>query len=219
MGQKSPNKYTGFQHHSILFIFKLPLLILKKTGCDKKISTFFSDYLVGRKTHSWNDFMSSPFSVDVGVGQGSALSSILTAFFIALIFHIFEKRLKNINIPASFLSFVDDRLFISQEKSFIKTNANLFCCYNIMSLLLNQFGLIVEHEKTEIFHFSKSYRIFNPLVLDLSQISGPILQHKDTWKYLGFIFNKKLSFQQHIDFYTNKALSTVKYMKMLENSN
>jgi len=44
-----------------------------------------------------------------------------------------------------------------------------------------------------------------------------ILYLKDTWKCLGFIFNRKLTFCQHIKFYTNKALSMVKYMKILGN--
>ena len=39
------------------------------------------------------------------------------------------------------------------------------------------------------------------------------------WKYLGFIFNRKLLFHQHINFYSNKVMSTVKYMKILSNSN
>ena len=34
-----------------------------------------------------------------------------------------------------------------------------------------------------------------------------------------FIFNRKLTFHQHVNFYANKALSTIKYMKMLGNSN
>ena len=34
---------------------------------------------------------------------------------------------------------------------------------------------------------------------------------------MGFIFNKKLFFCQHIDFYMNKVISTVKSMKMLGN--
>ena len=40
---------------------------------------------------------------------------------------------------------------------------------------------------------------------------------KNLWKYLGFIFNRKLSFHQHIDYYLNKAISTVKCMKLLGN--
>ena len=41
---------------------------------------------------------------------------------------------------------------------------------------------------------------------------------KDLWRYLGFIFDKKLSVHKHIDFYTNKAISTIKCMKLLGNS-
>jgi len=103
-----------------------------------RIFLFFSNYLVGKKTHySWNGFTLSFFSENIGVGQGLALSSILSALFIAPILHIFEKRIKNLNIPVSFLSFIDNGLFISQEKLFINTNTNLFCSYNIMSSLLD----------------------------------------------------------------------------------
>ena len=49
-----------------------------------------------------------------------------------------------------------------------------------MSSLLEQFGLVVEHGKTEVFHFSRLHSIFSPLSLDLSQISSPILHSKDT---------------------------------------
>ena len=194
-------------------------LIFKKARFDLKISLFFSDYLVNRKTrYLWNSFTSSFFSVDVGIAQGSALSIILSTFFIILIFYIFEKRIKNLKISISFLLFVNDRLFISQERSFDNTNANLFYSYNIISSLLEQFGLIVKYRKTENFHFSRLYRIFNILPLNLSQIDGLILYSKDTWQYLGFIFNRKLTFHQYIKFYANKALSIVKCIKMLENS-
>jgi len=117
--------------------------------------------------------------VDIGVSQESALSPILSALFIALIFHIFEKRIKNLKIPISFLLFVNNILFISQERSFVSTNANFFCNYNVMSLLLDQFELIVNHEKTEIFNFSRLHSILNSPALDLSQISSPILYPKD----------------------------------------
>jgi len=83
---------------------------------------------------------------------------------------------------------------------------------------LYQFGLVIEHEKTEVFHFTRSYGIFNSSLLDLLTIGGPVLTLKTTWQYLGFIFDRKLDFCQHISFYSNKALSTVKSMKMLGNS-
>ena len=96
-------------------------------------------------------------------------------------------------------------------------NSFLFCSYNIISSLLENFGLILEHGKMEVFHFSRSCEVLNPS-LDLLEIGSPSLISKDTWRYLRFIFNRKLSFQQNIDFYANKVISTVKCIKILGNS-
>ena len=194
-------------------------IILGKAGLEPKVASFFTDYLVKRKTNcTWNELSSPNFEVNVGVGQGSALSPILLALYLSLFLYILEKRLKNLKIPVSFISFVDDSLIISQNKSIVILNSQLFCSYNVLSKLLDSFCLIVEHSKTDIFHFNRSHGIFNPPPLDLSTIGGLILRPKDSWKYLGFIFDRKLNFHQHIDFYSNKAISTVKYMKLLGNS-
>ena len=87
----------------------------------------------------WNNFVFSFFRTDIGIGQESALSPILSTLYIAPIFHIFEKRSKNLfqNSFVSFLSFVDDRFFILQEKYFKKSSAFLFCSYNIISSLFD----------------------------------------------------------------------------------
>ena len=158
------------------------------------------------------------FDVNVRVGQGSVLSPILSSLYLSLLLYILEKRFKNLKIPISILSFVDDSLFIAQDKSLNISNLHLFCSYNILSKLLDSFGLVIEHLKTEIFHFSRSQGVFNPSPLNLSPLGGPILRPKDLWKYLGFIFDRKLSFHKHIDHYANKAISTVKCIKLLGNS-
>ena len=154
----------------------------------------------------------------MGVGQGSALSPILSALYLSLLFYIIEKRFKNLNLPISTLSFVDDGLFIVQNKSISISNSYLFYSYNILSKLLSSFGLIIEHSKTEIFHFNRSHGPFNPPSLNLSPLGSSILRPKELWRYLGFIFNRKLSFHKHIDHYTNKVMSTVNCMKLLGNS-
>ena len=137
-------------------------------------------------------------------------------FYLLYIFCLLslEKHLKNLKIPISIISFVDNGLFISQSKSFDILNSCLYCSYNILTNLLKKFGLVVEHSKTEIFHFNRSYSTFNPPPLNLSPLGGNILWPNNTWKYLGFIFNRKLTFHQHIDFYTNKLISTIKCMKI-----
>ena len=160
---------------------QLLLLILNKAGFDPKVTTFFQNYLVGRKTkYLWNSFSSPFFNVDVGVGQGSALSPILSVLYLSSVLYIFEKRIKNLKIPISILSFVDNGLFISQNKSLVVSNMNIFCSYNIILSLFGKFRLTMEHRKTEVFHFSRSQGVFNPLLLNLTPLEGPILYSKNT---------------------------------------
>ena len=183
------------------------------------IHNFFSNYLIDRKTnYLWNNFSSPIFNINVGVGQGSALSPILLALYPLPFPYILEKHLKNLKISISIISFIDNRLFVSQNKLFETSNSCLFYSYNVITNLLDKFELIVEYLKTEVFYFSRSYGLFNPSPLNLSPIDGLILTSKNSWKYLGFIFDRKLTFYQHVNFYSNKALSLVKCIKLLGNS-
>jgi len=66
--------------------------ILEKAGFDLKVTNFFSNYLVNRKTsYVWNNFSSCLFDVNMGVGQGSALSPILSTLYLSPFLHILEK--------------------------------------------------------------------------------------------------------------------------------
>jgi len=193
--------------------------ILHKTGLDNQIVNFFGNYLSDRKTsYKWNSFLLPIVNINVGVGQGSTLSPILSALYLSPFLYILEKHLKNLKIPISIISFVDNRLLISQDKSLDISISHLFCSYNVVTNLLDKFRLIVEHLKTDIFHFSRSHGLFNPPPLNLSPLGGPILSPKSSWKYLGFSFDRKLTFHQHINFYSNKVLSSVKCMKLLGNA-
>ena len=99
-----------------------------------------------------------------------------------MFFFFLENCLKILKIPISIIFFVDDRLFISQNKSILHSNANLFYSYNIILSLLSKYGLFIKYEKTDIFHFSRSYRVFNYPLLDLSAIGGLILLPKEIWR-------------------------------------
>ena len=137
----------------------------------------------------WNDLISPDFKVNIGVGQGSTLFLILSALYLSLFLYILERRLKNLKIPISILSFIDDGLIIAQNKLIDISNTHLFCSYNVLSKLLIDFGLVIEYGKTEVFHFNRLHGIFNPPTLDLTSLGGPSLYPKDTWKYLGFFFD------------------------------
>ena len=52
-----------------LLNYKLLTLILEKVGLNPKVTSFFANYLVKRKTsYMWNDFSSPSFEVNVRVG-------------------------------------------------------------------------------------------------------------------------------------------------------
>ena len=151
-------------------------LIMKKVGFDNCFVLFFTNYLMDRKTnYFWNNFMSPVFNVNVGVGQGSALSPILSALYLLSFIYILENCLKNLKIPISIISFVDDGLFISQSNSFDISNSRIFYSYNVLTNLLEKFGLVVKHSKNENFHFNRSHGAFNPPPLNLTPLEGSVL--------------------------------------------
>ena len=195
-------------------------LCLKKAGLNTNIVWFFNSYHSNHFTsYSWNSFTFSPFNINVGVGQGSALSPILSALYLAPIIKTFKKRIENLNkeIPIDILSFVNDGLLISQKKSYFLSNSFLLCSYNIISKILIDAGLVMEHSKTKLFHFTRAHHPPNPSI-DLSSVRGPVISPKSIWHYLGFYFDRRLNFNYHTHFYATKCLSTLSTMKMLGNS-
>jgi len=151
------------------------------------------------------------------VGQGSALSPILSALYIAPLLHLFEHQAQALNLDTSTLSYVDDGLLVSQGRTYNKTLLELTSSCSIVLDLIVSFDLVMEHDKSEIFHFSRAHNDSNPK-LDLLAIGAPILKPKTYWRYLGFYFDRRLSFKEHVWFYSTKALTTVKAMGMLGNS-
>jgi len=207
-------QFFSFLNHQFLS------LCLKKASLNTNVIRFFNSYHSNCSTsYSWNTFTSSSFNVNIGIGQGSALFPILSALYLAPIIKTFKKRIKNLNkeIPTDILSFVDNGLLISQEKSYSLFNFFLLCSYNIVSKILIDTGFVMERNKTEIFHFIRAQYPPN-LSINLITIGGPIINPKPIWRYLGFFFNRKLNFHYHIHFYATKCLFTLSAMKMLDNS-
>ena len=122
-------------------------------------------------------FLSGAYDADVGMGQGSALSPILSALYIAPLIRIFELRAQSLNLSTSILSFVDDGFLISQGKTYNTILPELYSSYRVVTDLMVSFGLVMEHDKSEIFHFSRAHNNLNP-ELDLSAIGAPTLKPK-----------------------------------------
>jgi len=103
--------------------------------------------------YSWNNFSFLLFNTNVGVDQGSVLSSIISTIYLAPIIKTFKKRIKNLKekIPTDILFFVNNSLLIFQEKSYFLSSSFLLCSYNIMLKILLNAGLVIEHNKSKYF--------------------------------------------------------------------
>jgi hypothetical protein len=149
----------------------------------------------------------------VRVGQGSTLSPVLSVLYITLVMHGFQTHPSSVG--CNILSYVDDGTIITQSRSLSSNLEPLKKAYWVVNGLLRSFGLVLEHDKSEIFHFTKAHHDLLPsLALDPSTRLVP----KTFWCYLGFFFDRSLFFREHVRYYSTKAFSTVLSVRMLGNS-
>ena len=66
---------------------------LSKAGLNTNIINFFNSYYANcTTTYTWNGFSFPSFNTNVGIGQGSALSPIISAIYMAPIIKTFKKE-------------------------------------------------------------------------------------------------------------------------------
>ena len=120
----------------------------------------------------------------------------------------------------SLVTYVDDGTVITQGKTFQENNIALGVAYHFIIGFLTRLGLAVEHDKTEVFHFSRAKNTPNPPIdLCIAPFTGNTpLEPKKYWRYLGFFFDCKLTFAEHVCIYSTKSYSACKAMLMLGNS-
>jgi hypothetical protein len=96
----------------------------------------------------------------------------------------------------------------------------LWHAYTIMHEIFTAAGLVMEHDKNELFHFTRARTGWDrPIHLGFALFTDETpLKPKNFWHYLGFFFDRKLTFQEHVRYYTTKSYTTVMAMRMLGNS-
>ncbi|CAA7262567.1 unnamed protein product [Cyclocybe aegerita] len=185
------------------------MAVLCKQGFSPILVDFFASYLVGHSTvYCWNTFQSDLQSTDVGVGHGSALLPVISGLFIAPVMKLFYIKAALLNM--TLLSFVDNGTILAQSKQLDDNNVGLRKAYKIIYLLFVAFALVLEHDKTKLFHFSCCRDAYNPsLDLGYAPHTGATpLKPKTYWRYLGFYFDRGLTFHEHICYYATKAFTT-----------
>ena len=150
---------------------------------------------------------------------GSGLSPVLLGLYIGPVMQLFsfEPILKEVRL----LSYVDDGTILTQSTHLVQNLPKLKAAYGVTFRLLMALGLVLEHDKSEVFHFSwLRGESHPPIDLGFAPYTGDTpLGPKLYWQYLGFYFDHSLTFREHIRYYSMKALTTVKALGMLGNSN
>jgi hypothetical protein len=137
------------------------MAVLARQGFPEHVWKFFASYLVRRgMRYLWNSFSSDRRSANVGVGQGSALSLVLSALYLAPVIKLFKSQTVHLN--CNVLSYVDDGTLIVQAKDWGSNLNPLREAYGIVFNLFNHIGLVLEHVKSELFHFTCKRGDTNP---------------------------------------------------------
>ncbi|KAF8718447.1 hypothetical protein AX14_011825, partial [Amanita brunnescens Koide BX004] len=176
-------------------------------------------------TYKWDSATSKRYNFSLGTPQGDCLSPILSALYISVaIRRVFPETMPPSTTKSLF--FVDDGIIITASPS-LQTNVAVLRLYLLLLLqVLADIGLQVETSKTELMHFfafelSAARRLAvvqQPhLTFTWKQVAYDI-HPAPRWRYLGFYFTPTLDFSFHVQFYTNKAFSTIRACTMLGNS-
>lgn len=137
--------------------------ILHKQGFPEEMCKFFENYMTGRKTtYVLGGTSTAPTSFDVGIGQGSALSPILSNLYIAPAIKAAVQKAKENMTGTNIQFYVDDGLLwatcTTQECAHYNltpaelNSSKLTWLYQTMVDELKKIALAVEPDKTELLY-------------------------------------------------------------------
>ena len=202
--------------HSIL------LYKLSHYGIRGTVWEWFQSYLLDRRNYtSFNNYNSSYSTARYGVPQGSVLGPLL--------FLLYINDLCTASPFFNYVLFADDTTIISTHSNF---NILLEKTNNELCKIAEWFDankLVVNYEKTNVMYFRKSHVSHTSLDFCI-KMKDVTLNMVNSVKFLGFILDDNLSFNEHRLFICNKmsknigilyklrSTLTEKYLFMLYNS-
>jgi hypothetical protein len=167
---------------------------------------FIGKFLACRPFHVRVGFcLSEAFEQEMGVPQGSILSVTL---FIMKINSIIKC------LPAGVRGslYVDDFLICFRSKSVIAIERQLQRCINSIQTWADENGFQFSKSKTVCMHFSNQNS--NHAEPDLKLYNSPIPVVTET-KFLGLVFDKKLTFTAHIKYLKDRCLKALNLLRVV----
>ncbi len=146
---------------------------------------------------------------EMGVPQGSVLS--VTLFNIKI-----NNIVKNINSGTNCALYVDDFLICYRARNMNHIERQLQICLDKLHKWTTENGLKFSKEKTKCIHFCNQRKLHLDPVLKIDHTEIPIVEH---YKYLGIIFDCKLSFIPYIKYLRTKCNKTIQLLRTIAHTN
>ena len=182
---------------------------LHDLGLKGRLPMFIQSFLEDRTIQvRVGSTLSDLYDQEQGVPQGSILSTTL-----------FNIKINNIvtclNSKTDGSLYVDDFGICYRSKNMRTIERHLQQCINRIEDWATNNGFKFSKSKTQCVHFCKLRRVHNDPVLYLYGSPIPVVEHS---KFLGVIFDRKLSFIPHIRYVKAKCLKALNLMKVLSNT-
>ena len=183
---------------------------LHEFGVKGRLANFVESFLANRSIQvRVGSTLSDTFGLSQGVPQGSILSTTL--------FNIKINSIMNCLDPKTDGSlYVDDFCMCYRSTSMRTIERHLQQCINRIEDWALKNGFKFSKSKTQCVHFCQLRKIHDDPELYLY---GSLIPVVDDFKFLGLIFDRKLSFIPHIKYLKAKCLKALNLLKVLSHTN
>lgn len=178
---------------------------LSRIGCSHSIIKFVQFLMQTRVIHTDN-LINNGRTVHKGVPQGGVMSPLLYIIYVA---DITKSIPQNVIIS----QFADDIAIYTKSTSLNKSKKHLELTLKSIYQELKLIGLELAPHKTVFIHFTKKRKLPENLAI---KIDNYFINNSKTARFLGIIFDSKLTFSNHIDKIRQKslvALNMIKYLR------
>ena len=182
---------------------------LHDLGIRGRLATFIENFLADR----WiqvrvGSTLSEKFDQAQGVPQGSILSTTLFNIKINSIMDCLDPKTDG-------SLYVDDFCMCYRSKSMRTIERHLQQCINRIENWASHNGFKFSKSKTQCVHFCQLRKVHNDPELYLY---GSLIPVVEDFKFLGILFDRKLSFIPHIKYLKAKCLKTLNLLKVLSHT-
>ena len=149
--------------------------------------------------------LSNPREQEMGVPQGSILS--LPLFSVEI-----NNIVKSVCSGVECFSYVDDFCICCRSKHMYTVERQLQQVLNNLSKWSKENGFKFSKTKTKCMHFCQSRKLHLDRKLTLDEVQIEVVPE---FKYLGLLFDSKLSFISHINYLSNKCQKALNLLRVV----